>query len=311
MSSRFKFFDDGKILDTNNSSNINTENKTEDHIGQAVTLEARYRCEQMNTTKVEDNISFHCTTKKQYHLAYYGTNKARISLEQFLYKINPEVLKDAIVATEPLEYNKENVLVGLSNDNIIERIINFKEIKDKWDSFKPELMQTSFYKELLKHDFKAAEGFMNGGDTEFGSEANLLKTYEKAFFFHIIFNDYDPWIDRPVKQRIKFNSQIFVNVPIELELTHGIIDENSETVEIMTVGKLVKEELNNTVLKEQYDKFYKPMIEYDFTEYNYEYIVRRVIDKKTTLILSAKANLKEEVKYNYQFITQFDLKKID
>ena len=311
MSSRFKFFDEEEILDTSNSSNINTESKAEDHIGQAVTLEARYRCEQMNTTKVEDNISFHCTTKKQYHLEYYGTNKAKISLEQFLYKINPEVLQDAIIATEPLEYGKENVLVALNKDNIIENILNYKDIKDQWEAFKPKLMQTSFYRALLQHDFKAAEGFMNGGDTEFGSEANLIKTYEKAFFFHVMFNDYDPWIDRSEKQKLKFNSQIFVDVPIELELTHGIIDENSETVEIMTVGKLVKDGLDNTILEEQYNKFYKPMIEYDFTEYNYEYIIRRVIDKKTTLILSAKANLKEEVKYNYQFITQFDLKKID
>jgi hypothetical protein len=311
MSSRFKFFDEEEVLATNNSSNISTENKAEDHIGPAITLEARYRCEQMNITKVEDNISFHCTTKKQYHLEYYEANKAKISLEQFLYKINPEVLKDAIIATEPLEYSKENVMLALNKDNIIESIVNYTDIKDQWEAFKPKLMQTSFYKALLQHDFKAAEGFMNGGDTEFGSEANLIKTYEKAFFFHVVFNDYDPWIDRSEKQRLKFNSQIFVNVPIELELTHGIIEENSETVEIMTVGKLVKDGLDNAVLEEQYNKFYKPMIEYDFTEYNYEYIVRRVIDKKTTLILSAKANLKEEVKYNYQFITQFDLKKID
>jgi len=63
-------------------------------------------------------------------------------------------------------------------------------------------------------------------------------------------------------------------------LTHGIIDDNGETVEIMTVGKLLKDRLNNQILEEQYNKFYKPMIEYDFTEYNYEYIVRRVIEKK-------------------------------
>jgi hypothetical protein len=309
--SRFKFFDEEEISSTNNSSNVITENILNDNIKQNITLEARYRCEQMNTTKVEDNINFHCTTKKQYHLEYHGPSKARVSLEQFLYKINPEVLKDAIIATEPLEYSKENVLVSLDKDNIIESVVNYTDIKEQWEAFKPKLMQTNFYKALLQHDFKAAEDFMNGGDTEFGSEANLIQTYEKAFFFHVVFNDYDPWIDRSEKQRLKFNSQIFVNVPVELELTHGIIEENSETVEIMTVGKLIRERLDDAVLKEQYDKFYKPMIEYDFTEYNYEYIVRRVIDKKTTLILSAKANLKEEVKYNYQFVTQFDLKKID
>lgn len=310
--SRFKFFDEENDKSTSGngaSSHIFSNDIEDEH--KNPNIEARYRCEQLNTTKVEDHISFHCTTKKQYHLQYEDADKVKVGLEQFLYKINPEVLKDAIIATEPLEYSKENVAISLSKDNSINRILNFGEIQKKWSDFKPELMKTAFYKSLLQHDFKAAESFLAGGDTEFGSEENLIKTYEKSFFFHVLFNDYDPWIDREKKQRLKFSSQIFVNVPIELELTHGVIDENSEIVEIMTVGKLVKENLDNKLLEEQYDKFYKPMIEYNFTEYNYEYVIRRIVEKKTALIISAKANLKEEVKYNYQFITQFDLKKIN
>ncbi|WP_412465786.1 hypothetical protein [Pedobacter sp. KLB.chiD] len=310
--SRFKFFDEEEVKGASgNDSATNIFNSNVENIPKQQHIEARYRCEQLNTTKVEDHISFHCTTKKQYHLQYEDADKVKIHLEQFLYKINPEVLKDAITATEPLEYSKENVAVSLSKDNHINGILNFGEIQKKWNDFKPELMKTAFYKSLLQHDFKAAESFINGGDTEFSTQENLIKTYEKSFFFHVLFNDYDPWIDREQKQRLKFFSQIFVNIPLELELTHGVIDENDKFVEIMTVGKLVKENLDNKLLEEQYDKFYKPMIEYNFTEYNYEYIIRRVVDKKTALIFSAKANLKEEVKYNYQFITQFDLKKLD
>lgn len=48
MSSRFKFFDDEEISSTNDNSNSSIENKVEDYIKQGVTLEARYRCEQMN-----------------------------------------------------------------------------------------------------------------------------------------------------------------------------------------------------------------------------------------------------------------------
>ncbi|MGN7988577.1 hypothetical protein ACTJKC_14610 [Pedobacter sp. 22226] len=310
--SRFKFFEDEDTKSSpNNASNPFVQKSENEEVANDILVEARYRCEQLNTTKVEDNISFHCTTKKQYHLKYEDSNKAKVSLEQFLYKINPEPLKDAIIATEPLEYSKENVTVGLSKENTINSILNFEKIKQKWKDFKPELMKTAFYKSLLQHDFNAAESFLAGGDTEFGSEENLIKTYEKSFFFHVLFNDYDPWIDRENKQKLKFSSQIFVNVPIELELTHGVIDENSEFVEIMTVGKLTREGLDDKKMEEQYNQFYKPMIEYNYTEYNYEYIIRRVVEKKTALLLSAKANLKEEVKYNYQCITQFDLKKID
>jgi hypothetical protein len=36
-----------------------------------------------------------------------------------------------------------------------------------------------------------------------------------------------------------------------------------------------------------------------------------MVDKKTGIIVNASALMKEEVKNNYQFITQFDLKQID
>ncbi len=303
---KYKFFEEDLPINVNKEQETKVDNNKEDAV-----FEARYRCEQLNVTKVEDNVSFHCNTKKQYLLQYEKSDLAKVVLEQFIYKINPESLKDAIIATEPLEYSKENVLFSLSKDNKIEKVLNFEEIKKKWDNYKPELMKTAFYKSILEHDFKAAEDFIKGGDIEFGTEKNLIKTYEKVFFFHVLFNDYDPWLKRKDKQRLGFTSQIFINIPIELELTHGIIEENSDTVEIMTVGRLVKDKLDNKILEDQYNKLYRPMIEYDFSEYNYEYVISRIIDKKTATIISAKANLKEEIKYNYQFITQFDLKKID
>lgn len=309
--SRLKFFDeaDESLPKFHNSPGEKGEDI--ENVVSPSEVDARYRCEQFNTTKVEDNISFHCNTKKQYYLQLNSNNKAKVKLEQFIYKINPEVLKEAISATELLEYDKENVSMSLNEDKTIRDILNFEEIQHKWNEFKPQLIETSFYKSLLQHNIQAAEDFLKGGDMEFGSEENLLKTYDKSFFFHTLFNDYNPWVNREKKQTLKFTSQIFVNIPIELELTHGIVEENDQMAEIRTVGKLIQEKLNNNVLEEQYNKFYKPMIEYNFTEYNYQYVIRRILDKKTGLIVSAKANLLEEVKYNYQFITQFDLKKID
>ncbi|WCT10460.1 hypothetical protein [Mucilaginibacter jinjuensis] len=311
--SNFKFFDDqaeatvGKKLTNKNADEKSFKQNTEDDLLSSY----RYRCEQFNTTKVEDHINFHCDTKKQYLLQLKSNNRAKVLLEQYLYKINPEALSEAIAATEELEYKKENVTFRLNEDRSINSIENFGELQQSWEDFKLKLIDSNFYKTLNLHSPAAAEGIISGGNIEFGTEESLKKTYDKSLFYHVMFNDYDPLKDRDAKQILSFNSQIFVNIPIEIELTHGIIDENQITTEIMTVGKLNKQKLDNATLEEQYNKFYRPLIEYNFTEYDYEYIIRRTIDNKSGLIINASARLMEAVKYNYQFVTQFDLKRLD
>ncbi|KQT16981.1 hypothetical protein ASG31_11485 [Chryseobacterium sp. Leaf404] len=273
---------------------------------------ARYRCEQFNTTRVEDRITFHCNTKKEYEFEKDSAKaEARVKLKEYLYKINPENLSPAIEAVKELEFDKENVVLSLNKNNTIKEVINFEEIKKKWNSFKPKLSSSKFYSQIEKINSKAAEDILKGGQLEFESESNLRKTYDKQLLFHVLFNDYDAHKKREKSAVLKFISQIFVNIPLEIELQHSVIREDDYFVEYRTVGTLLREKIDNRVLEEQYNKFYRPIIEYSFSEYNYEYRIRRMVDKKTGFIINATAFMKEEVKNNYQFVTQFDLKKIE
>ncbi|MBD3907184.1 LysM peptidoglycan-binding domain-containing protein [Chryseobacterium sp. Ch-15] len=293
------------------------EKKTEEEKNEAIEKKeyqkkARYRCEQFNTTKVEDRISFHCNTKKEYTVERnFLEGKARIKLKEYLYKINPDNLGLALEAVKDLEFDKENVVFDLNNDNTIKKVVNFLEIKGKWENFKPKLAASEFYRQVEKINSKAAEDIIKGGQLEFESESNLRKTYDKSLLYHVLFNDFDAHKKRDKNDILKFISQIFVNIPLEIELQHTIIKEDDYFVEYRTVGTLLKDKIDNTVLEEQYNKFYKPIIEYSFSEYNYDYRIRRMVDKKTGVIVNASALMKEEVKNNYQFITQFDLKQID
>jgi hypothetical protein len=272
----------------------------------------RYRCEQFNTTKLEDRISFHCNTKKEYTVERdLLQNRVRIKLKEYLYKINPENMSLAIEAVKELEFDKENVIFDLNKDNTIKEVVNFSEIKEKWENFKPKLAYSEFHKQVEKINSKAAEDIIKGGGLEFENETNLRKTYDKSLLYHVLFNDYDAHKKREKNDILKFISQIFVNIPIELELQHTIIKEDDYFVEYRTVGTLLRDKIDHSVLEDQYNKFYKPIIEYGFTEYNYDYRIRRMVDKKTGIIVNASALMKEEVKNNYQFITQFDLKQID
>lgn len=293
------------------------EKKTGEEINKAIEdskfpQKARYRCEQFNTTKVEDRITFHCNTKKEYVVEKDAANtKAKVKLKEYLYKINPENMALAIEAVKELEFDKEDVIFNLNDDHTIKGVENFPQIKEKWELFKPKLKASEFYRQVEKINSKAAEDIIKGGGLEFENEANLRKTYDKSLLYHVLFNDFDARKKRKQNDVLKFISQIFVNVPIELELQHTIIKEDDYFIEFRTVGTLLKDKIDNAVLEEQYNKFYKPIIEYGFSEYNYDYRIRRMVDKKTGTIVNASALMKEEVKNNYQFVTQFDLKQIE
>lgn len=278
--------------------------------GKEFKQKARYRCEQFNTTKIEDRISFHCNTKKEYTVER-DLLQAKVILKEYLYKINPENLSLAIEAVKELEFDKENVVFNLNKDNTIKEVVNFSEIKEKWESFKPKLASSEFYRQVDEINSKAAEDIIKGGGLEFENESNLRKTYDKSLLYHLLFNDFDAHKKREKNDILKFISQIFVNIPIELELQHSIIKEDDYFVEYRTVGTLLRNKIDNNVLEDQYNQFYKPIIEYSFSEYNYDYRIRRMVDKKTGMIVNASAMMKEEVKNNYQFITQFDLKQIE
>ncbi|HCR76145.1 MAG TPA: hypothetical protein DIW37_07045 [Chryseobacterium sp.] len=94
-------------------------------------------------------------------------------------------------------------------------------------------------------------------------------------------------------------------------MQHSIIKEDDYFIEFRTVGTLLRDKIDSSLLEQQYNKFYKPIIEYGFSEYNYDYRIRRMVDKKTGTIVNASALMKEEVKNNYQLVTQFDLKQIE
>ncbi|WP_308006211.1 LysM peptidoglycan-binding domain-containing protein [uncultured Chryseobacterium sp.] len=293
------------------------EKKTKEEINRAIEdvkfpRKTRYRCEQFNTTKLEDRITFHCNTKKEYVVEKdAASTKAKVRLKEYLYKINPENMALAIEAVKELEFDKENVIFELESDNTIKRVQNFSEIKEKWELFKPRLKSSEFYRQVEKISPKAAEDIIKGGGVEFESEANLRKTYDKSLLYHVLFNDYDARKKSIQNSTLKFISQIFVDIHIELELQHSIIKEDDYFIEFRTVGTLLRDKIDSSLLEQQYNKFYKPIIEYGFSEYNYDYRIRRMVDKKTGTIVNASALMKEEVKNNYQLVTQFDLKQIE
>lgn len=268
----------------------------------------RYRSKQVNVTKVEQMVQFHSSVRKEYLIERSIREKiAIISLQDYFYETEPKAYAEILDAMKDLEYVKEKVVLKFTDDSKIEDILNYDQLCDGWARFKPNLTKTKYYQELKSVSKKGADEIIEVGDMEFSSIKNLVLMYEKGLLYHLLFNKFDVGTNT----KLNFLSQAFVNIPIEIELNTMLVREDENEALYRTEGILNKSILDEDEMRRQYDKYYKPLIKYHFTEYGYRYIIRRTIDKATNVLKEGVVILTEEVKNNIQFITQYNLNLVD
>ncbi|GAA3518715.1 hypothetical protein GCM10022393_36030 [Aquimarina addita] len=275
----------------------------------------RYRCEQKNTTHTDKSMVFHADMKKEYLTEFIkkdNTILVNSVLEDYVYKTEPKHFQIAMDSFRDLEFVKENVLLKLDTNGKIQSIQNLEAIQDAWTSFRKDVLQYSdFFVELKKVNEQAAQDIIDSGNAEFGKEENLIKTYDKNLFYHLILDTYLVDISNVAEhKKIKFLSQIFQNIEVEVDIVETTVSEDDDFIHRRKVGTLQREKLDRDELIRQYDQFYKPMVEYNFTEYEYMYRLSYVIDKKTGFISEGRAVFSEKVKNNYEFTTEFNLKQV-
>jgi len=303
MDKRFSFFED------QSATNIVVEQPVYTPVNETQEVnKIRYRCEQLNATRIEDRIISHASTKKEYLVEKQpASNKANVTLVDYFYEIEPARLSIALDAMKEMEFIKETAEFRLNEDNEIEEVLNLTQMADKWNEHRMKLMGTEFYREIESRAPKAAQDILNAGDLEFKNQQNIKLSYDRVMLYHLLFNNY---ADINKVQVLKFLSQIFVNVPVEVVLTNKIKSQNNDTITVHTHGELVKEKLKMGDIEAQYDLYYKPAVKYAFTDYIYEYDIIRTIDKTSGNIIEANALLTEGVKNNYSTSTDCSLKQV-
>ena len=279
------------------------------------TNKIRYRCEQTNSTHSDKSIIFHANIKKEYLVEFLKKEKNIVFnsvLEDYVYSSEPKHFEIAMDAFRDLEYWKENISLQLNENGKIKQILNLNNLSDSWIKFKTKVLpDTDFFQELKKANKNAAKDIIDNGDIEFKNEKNLIKTLDKNVFYNILLDSYLIDLDHKTKiTTLTFISQIFQKVKVKLEISETTIKEDNDFIYKRKVGTLIRDTLDNEELIRQYNLFYKPMIQYNFTEYNYIYRQSYRIDKKTGYITEGKAVFSEQIKNNYEFITEFTLKQV-
>lgn len=107
------------------------------------------------------------------------------------------------------------------------------------------------------------------------------------------------------------NSQLFPKLNIITNVEKMKTKETDMLILYRLYGVLDKNDLSEKKLKRQYDEYYKPMIKYSYTEFDYIYDINYSVEKTTGLLVNAKVVLCEKIKNNFETITEFTIRRVE
>lgn len=273
---------------------------------------ARYRCRQINITKVLDDTTFSSDIKTQYLLSATKTASKcfHVQLEDYIYNIDPKAMEIVFEVVKPVEFIRNNIKFLQNEKAEVTDVLNIKELNQNWENFKQDkLPKSEFFKKLKEQSAEAAEDFIKTGNNEFSKVSVLNEILNKNLFYHIL-------LKVNLKDRLKdFSftqfSQLFPHLELTTHVTKTKFSEDANTTVFKLLGTLQRDNLSEDDLRKQYDEIYKPMIKFAFTEFDYIYRITYTSDTKTGILLDATASLSERIKNNFETITQFQIKKVE
>jgi len=298
------------LLDDNNVGSKTNDNSegTNDFIIN------KYRTEQINITRIENDVKSHSQLKKEYVVALnLKSKKAKVNLNDLYYDFKPPVLSKVYEFVSKTEAIRNNVNFTIDKNGKLSKITNKKDIFTNWIAFKnKDIHDLEFIKTLKNKNKSEFYNIVKQGDIQFDvSNKNSELDYQRDLFFLVLFDKHLIFDLKSIPtESYDFKSQLFPQVSVPMKIRYDLIKEDDET---MTIRKVAEGEINDELIKkieEQYNKLHKPMIHYQFSQYKLTYRVRYEVNKITRVINNAELTIIENVENNIESTCKYSLFKL-
>ncbi|REC41992.1 hypothetical protein [Chryseobacterium pennipullorum] len=273
---------------------------------------ARYRCEQINTTRINGELAQFVEQKFQYLLKMDTVNTiGSVKREDYLKKVTPPVMMDVLHFIEETDNIKHNVLFTLGEDGQMDRILNRKELNKNWLEYKKSQMSLNpFIVELKKNNKDAVQELIRLGDIQFSLDAANEEEYRKDFFYFTCFNQYN--VNDELKSvDFSFLSTVVPPNVVPLTLRYDTISEQNDILTVRMVAEYtLTDELEKNIIN-QYNNLHKPSIGFSYTQYKLVFRSKIEIDTKTKLVKTAVVKLKESIADNIENECNYSIKQLE
>lgn len=269
----------------------------------------RYRCTQLGVTKMLDEVTFSSNIKTQYLLSKSSDNEYfHTVLEDHVFTVDPIAMSNIVEALKPVEFIRNDIKFSQNENAQITSILNFEQLQRRWRKFRDvELLEKEFYQKLKENSELAAKNFIQLHDIEFASVDNMKKVIDRNLFHHVLLRS----TSNKSQYRWSQLSQIFPDVMLNIDVERHTVSKDELTTVYRLVGKLNRTNLNNKHLESLYDEYYKPLLKFSYTEFDFIYRVVYTLDNETNMLIDATVSMSEKIKNNYESITQFTIKTVE
>jgi len=311
--SRFKFFSEDEP--------VHIENKTDTQFDKVVDPEKtepillKYRCEQTVATKLNNVITNHATTKREFHVKNKidnGNLVVEVLLFDNIIQINPSNLSEAMDLFSSLDLIKCNITVQVDKETgKINKILNYGEVLKNWESFKNNLKERYSFLRSSNAEIELQK-FIYLAEAQIKDEKLLIEDIHTKLFFDLFFDRYLVKLSDLYKPyTLNYHSQLFEGIAVPLHVSSEIIFEKPSTVELKKQGKMDIKEIDINAIKKQYDQKFQPIVGYKFSDYDFQYQVRQVVNTDLSIIEETDVFLAEEVKNNVEVVVDYKLRRIE
>ncbi|MFL9834245.1 hypothetical protein [Chryseobacterium terrae] len=275
----------------------------------------RYRCEQVNTSKINGSLAHFLQQNFQYVVKKEGLkNSFFVGLEDHHFDFNPTYLNPSFSFISKTEFIKNQVVFNISEeDGRIKKVINKEEIHDKWEQFKIDKFHNDdFIIQLKKTNEHAVQELLNMGDRQFAVNYELTEEeYRRNLFYFILFDKLlVDSIENIEREQFDFMSTLVPPIVIHIEFRYDKISQDDNILKFRKVGKAILNDELISEIKNKYDEIHKPNIKYNYTEYKLEFRVRGEFNLDTNIMENADLFIIEQIADNIENHCEFHLKKL-
>lgn len=272
-----------------------------------------YRTEMIVGTVLEQVMVDNSTCKSQYKVGLNENNTlASVLLQETHVKSSPQMMQAGMELIAEIDKIKCNSVFRIDPDTgKIKTIINYKAILDHWNQYKSGLESR---KTVLKmsQNRKDIDDFIAGVEAILIPEKSLIEDYYNKMFYELFFTKHlFGNTDFLQEYSRTYYSTLFDKEEIQLKFTPTILEETDDILKIRRVSEMDYPSLNMEKIINLYNERIKPMVQFNFSEYNFSYRETLIWNKKDNVLQESHVTVIEEVKNNIQLLIDFNLKRFE
>ena len=271
----------------------------------------KYRTEQFNTTKIEEDVKSYSHLKKEYDVSYALKKKIlKVKMVDFFYEFNPPALSKIFDFTSVIDYIRNNCTIQIDDLGRFKKIVNKEEQKENWDNLKiSDLQEIEFIKVIRETKPDEYNKLLTQGDFQFSSKYDDKRDYDRDLFYLTILDKY-LFFDNLPEEKYTYQSQLFPTLEVPMKVRYDILKTEGNQV---TIRKVMETLMSEGLLKElenKYNEYHKPLIKYKFSSYKLDIRNKFTYNIENRVLESAELAIIENIENNLKSECFFNVKKV-